>query len=75
MNVIISSIEPNFYLEEKMLRGRYSEFFLFYDFGEFAVRDVYGGHPFNKSMLFVTHPRFRYLLLLKYRNGIRALLT
>lgn len=29
MNVIISSIEPNFYLEEKMLRGRYSEFFLF----------------------------------------------
>lgn len=29
MNVIISSIEPNFYLEEKILRGHYSEFFLF----------------------------------------------
>lgn len=29
MNVIISSIELNFYLEEKILRGRNSEFFLF----------------------------------------------
>lgn len=29
MNVIISSIEPNFYLEEKILRDRNSEFFLF----------------------------------------------
>lgn len=29
MNVIINSIEPNFYLEEKILRDRNSEFFLF----------------------------------------------
>lgn len=44
MNVIINSIEPNFYLEEKILRDRNSEFFLFimndlsvFPFGESAL--------------------------------------
>ena len=52
MNVIISSIEPNFYLEEKILRDRNSEFFLFimndlsvFPFGESALSILSNGGP------------------------------
>ena len=49
MNVIINSIEPNFYLEEKILRDRNSEFFLFimnvFPFGESALSILSNGCP------------------------------
>ena len=52
MNVIISYIEPNFYLEEKILRGHYSEFFLFiiddlsvFPFWESALSILSNGCP------------------------------
>ena len=52
MNVIINSIEPNFYLEKKILRDRNSEFFLFimndlsvFPFGESALSILSNGCP------------------------------
>lgn len=52
MNVIISSIEPNFYLEEKILRDRNSEYLLFimndlsvFPFGESALSILSNGCP------------------------------
>lgn len=51
MNVIINSIEPNFYLEEKILRDRNSEFFFImndlsvFPFGESALSILSNGCP------------------------------